>query len=120
MPTSEEFLNGYDFIVNKFSLGNWVLRERYAEHHVVKIWNEYTYPIQLLFQTKTTNQEFDSLLADISNHVKKIRVIRTESGRPYKCQIHEFEIISQGSDYVVIEMQGYAKRIGNKEAGTLE
>ncbi len=135
MPNQDQFLDGYDFRVSTFILGGWTLVKREAEHHMILLYNEYSYPVTLTFCKRVTanfneSEEDAKLIDELTKHIKAIRVIYSDSGRPYKCKLDKINVISKqtgpASGYegvfriITVNLDGFSKRIGRAEAARVQ
>jgi hypothetical protein len=120
MPDTALFLKGFD-IRQSMILEGYSLDHINILHEQVVRWNEYEYPMKLDFNwisSGTPNENsLNKLYQALGNIVGDIRVIRTQSNRPYECSftwpLNSGATVSHSNDYKQIDFMftGYAKRI---------
>lgn len=129
MPSADEYAAGYG-LHHGLILANYTLIQMQIGHHQVVLYNEYSYPTDLTWQWQGPGEAsastMQALFQAFSQYVAGLRIIRTASGRPYKC-IFQFPEGSQpqaqhSSDYRDIDMHydGYGKRVSNAVATEIE
>jgi len=130
MPDVSEYLAGYNLHQNMIISG-YQLANVNVNHVQVKLWNEYSYPTTLVFKwnnvssSHATNTDVTTFLQEFTNHIDGYRIIRSESGRPYKC-IFAWPIstpgkysVDDGQNTITLEYTGRAKRISEAEASII-
>jgi hypothetical protein len=122
MPNAHEFVTGFGLDVNSFKIEKWILIKVHAEHKMVELFNEYAYPILLTFYNKHYKKGDAIFLGELLRaSLKRVRVIYSESDRPYKCIILSVKVgrvikNTDGSAEVTVKLEGFSKRIGREEA----
>ena len=120
MPTAEEYIQGFN-LYRGLILEDWELVNWEVGHEQVVLFNEYAYPTTLVFQPISSGVSNTTLLAAVEEYTSGIRIIHSQSGRPYKCLFSWLEPrIEVEKDRTLLHFQGYAKRIGKKEVIALE
>lgn len=124
MPSQEDFLKGFN-VDKPVKLGKYILEGADIEHNQIVRWNEYSYPTELLFifdETKNgslepSENDIDDLFNQIGDYVVGVKIIRSQSGRPYESYF-QWPIgtdgtgeISSDLKQVTFKFTGHAKRI---------
>jgi hypothetical protein len=129
MPDTGQYENGFN-LVDKMIIHNYRLDVINISHVQVKRWNEYSYPTYLLFNwigtTPPTKENMNKFFDSFINQISGIKIIRSDSNRPYKClfmwpsnqDLKCYYSSDTGKEYqsISFECNGYAKRIGETEA----
>lgn len=129
MPTAAEYAEGFN-LHQGIILAGYLLSNVEIEHKQIVRWNEYEYPTTLIWQWMgsgtASEQTMQDLFREFTQWVSGIRIIRTQSNRPYKClfqyppdkqpQAHYSEDYTQ----IIMEYKGFAKRIGEKAAAAIQ
>lgn len=116
MPEPELFIRGFD-IYEGMNISGYRLSKLDIDHHTVVKWNVYSYPIKMIW---VGEGKIPSLISEFRKLVDREIIIRSSSGRPYKCL---FLGKSKTLTYhvqpgkVIIMCTGYAKRVPNSLAG---
>lgn len=128
MPDAAAYAEGFG-IHEGLKIAGYKLVNYEIQHKQVQRWNEYAYPTLLQWKwdekSKPTQSDYDSLSAEFSKYAGGTRIIYSEHGRPYKCKFHYLSsapiaAISEDFRRVDLEYEGFAKRIGQKEAASIE
>jgi hypothetical protein len=134
MPDPGEYLDGYNLRQNMVISG-YQLAKVDINHVQVKLWNEYSYPTTLVFNwvgtgsQHATEADMTTFLQTFTKQIDGYKIIRSESGRPYKC-IFMWPIGTPGKyttgtepeseyDHITLEYTGRAKRVAEVEAQTI-
>ena len=130
MPDVALFQRGWDIAVGQVYANYRLTAIEMSERSIVR-YNVYNYPTKLVFEwmgssapdEKTMQQLFDTFNA----HVAGVRIIRSASGRPYRCVFHD---LSKGPptakcdlptcSHVTMNYISEAVRISNAEASRYE
>jgi hypothetical protein len=137
MPDVQQYLKGFDLQLD-MTFGGYKLTKLSCDHVQVKLWNEYSYPTDITFEWiglagKTalpTKNDLQKLLVNFTAYTDGYKIIRSDSGRPYKCVFmwpigtagtatYESE---KGHEYTSINLKyaGRAKRISESEAQMIQ
>lgn len=125
MPDAAAYQKGFDLYIGQV-YANYRLSEIKIGHVQEKLWNEYSYPTTLNFtwvgSGKADEKAITSMFEAFRNHIDFVKIIRSDSGRPYKC-LFQYPITQPpgyraSADFstVMLQYHGYAKRIGEAEA----
>lgn len=128
MPDAIAYQRGFGLQVGQI-YGGYRMDTIKIGHDQVKLWNEYAYPCTLTFTwvgtTKADEKTMMALFIAFTNKVEGIKIIRSESERPYKC-LFQYPITSAPGYHVdptytqvSLVYKGYAKRIGEAEASAI-
>lgn len=124
MPNQEEFLKGFN-VDKPMKLGKYILEGADIEHKQIVRWNEYSYPTELLFifddtgnvSNKPTENDVDELFNKIGDYVKGVKIIRSQSGRPYESYF-QWPIGTDGTGDISADLKeitfkftGHSKRV---------
>ena len=126
MPTSEQFVEGFS-IENGTEIYGYKIKDTSCVEHSIVQWNVYEYTIKIKL-SKSSNKSIDinryleKFIKQV-DHDQHIKIIRTDSGRPYTCYINDFSIRKKhkgDNDKIIIECTGHAKRVAEKVAKEYE
>ncbi len=125
MPGAADYQKGFDVQVGQV-YANYRLAEVKIGHVQEKLWNEYSYPTTLNFSWqgpgKADEKAMMAMFEAFRERIDTIKIIRSDSGRPYKCMFQYPATQPPGyraaADFstVMLQYHGYAKRIGEAEA----
>ena len=136
MPSTQQYLAGFKLQLNMI-FGGYKLTTLSCDHVQIKLWNEYSYPTSISFEwvgitgrvAPPTKSDIQKLLVNFTAYIDGYKIIRSDSGRPYKC-VFMWPIGTPGTatytdekgvDYTRINLKytGRAKRIGESEASDI-
>jgi hypothetical protein len=123
MPDTGLYLDGFS-ISEGDTFGNYKIKNIDIEHHQVVRWNEYSYPVTIEFmwkgKGKPSHSKFVAAMDEFSEHVEKVRIIRSESGRPYRCNFGKIEAdSSEDFKSATLTASGFCKRVSESVAATV-
>lgn len=114
MPTAEQFLSGFD-IYKGLVIGKYKLKKiNITEFEIVK-WNEYGFTIRLKFKPlkdEIYKEDISNFKKKFLNHAGNIKIIRSNSRRPYLCNFmyKEHKIKIRHNNTIIYELEGRASR----------
>ena len=88
-----------------------------VEHKVRVLFNEYDYPTKMVWTpsaSKSGTSKYQ-LIADLSKMLGTVKYIRTQAGRPYRCDFGDLHVSSSTSGAVVITTKGFCKRVAEAQ-----
>ena len=94
MPTAEQYKKGYKLYagltIDNFTISN-SNNINITESQIAR-WNKYSYPTVIKFTYKRqripTRDAVNSFLQHFSDYVDGIKIIHSNSGKPFKCTFH--------------------------------
>jgi hypothetical protein len=129
MPTASEYQQDFE-IREGLQLSSYELTAVHVDHRQEVLFNEYSYATDLTFNWIGRGQpnagHVKVLMRSLNEYVSGVQVIYSKSGRPYKCIFQWPENSTPGFEtntnytQVILCYDGYAKRIGQKEAQLIE
>jgi hypothetical protein len=126
MPTAEQYKEGFNLYAG-LTIDNFIIindNDINIKESQIQRWNKYSYPTIIKFTHKSPNipsrEEVNIFLQHFSNYVDGIKIIHSNSGRPFKCTFHNndhgkmYAEIQNNS--IIIKCNGYAERVSNAVA----
>ena len=110
MPHSEEFLKGFHLKKGK-NYGGYILEKIDIKHIQVKMYQEYRYPITLIFR-KTDKSIYNDLYHQVMDEIEKEHIIYGIRN-PYRCVIDtpkKGDIVDH-DNLVTFHLTGHSYRI---------
>lgn len=87
-----------------------------VEHKVRVLFNEYDYPTKMVWTPSSSSRTSKyQLIADLSKMLGTVKYIRTQAGRPYRCDFGDLHVSSSTSGAVVITTKGFCKRVAESQ-----
>lgn len=122
MPGASEFLAGFSVYPGLSMAGFQVISAIATEQSVVR-WNEYQYPITVTFRWSqpggATQASVNNLATSFANYVSGVRVIHSDSGRPYECTFGAANKYESTANTLTGHYLGHSKRISKAVAQSL-
>ncbi len=125
MPEVELFLDGFHF-KEGMNFENYNIDHIEMSHHSVVRWNQYSYSYSIDLSWRgsgsPTQNLVNSLESYLINYLGGERVIRSDSGRPYKCTFFHSGpnwVVSPDMKSIKMEGEGYAIRIKESEVSAI-
>src|SRR5207253_11152043 len=128
MPSADEYAAGFG-LQQGIVLAGYRLCSPKIGHHQVVLYNEYSYPADLVFtwvgSGDASAETMQALFIAFTQYIAGLRIIRTQSGRPYKCLFqYPYDSVPQAQaspDFrqISLHYDGYGKRIGEAEAARI-
>lgn len=129
MPDSSQYADGFS-IEKNMTINSYNLTNLSIGHDQIKRWNEYSYPIKMTWSWISWGspqpEDMNRFFAAFTRYVGGVRIIRSDSGRPYKCvfqwPLNVAPKAYYSDDYKTIDLEynGHAKRVSEAEAHRIE
>ena len=125
MPEIELFLEGYHLKEGQ-NFENYTIDKINMSHNSIVRYVDYAYPYEISMSWRGSglpNQELvQSLEYYLTNYLSNDRIVRSYSGRPYKCNFFykgPTWKVSEDMKSIVLEGEGFAHRIKESEVGDI-
>ena len=124
MPSAQQFQEGFGLSVGQ-KYGSYQITNVNVQEKLEVLYNEYSFPSTIVLENRInpSMEEANKAIQFLFDSLNTIRIIYTDSGRPYKCTFFWVQpTITQESNYskVTFITRGYGKRISKKEVERIQ
>ena len=125
MPSQDLFIAGFHLSEGQ-NFENYTIDKINMTHNSIVRYNQYEYPYEIHLSWRSSSPPsqnmVDSLKYYLTNYLQGERVIKSYSGRPYKCVFFHTEpqwIVTSDMKSITLQGSGYATRIKESEVSTI-